>query len=169
MWQSLSLKDHRLLEKPDQPNRHELSPELNIYKLAKDTGMRIYDIQPTLVFHASGSSNTWMQKIRPDIGRWTHKWPLATSTRPLCPRKRVNHTVTNIRARPALTSKLRVQSLGVQYSRPCPAYAPTLEFKYGDTRVQMHKNAFEIVKYSACGKRFLRNVRKSRFVVRFGR
>jgi hypothetical protein len=81
MWKSLSLKDKRLSE---TLKGHELSPELNMYKLAKDMGMRVYDTQPTFVYHASGASNTWDQKKRPDIGRWTHEWPLASSIQTAC-------------------------------------------------------------------------------------
>jgi hypothetical protein len=55
-----------------------------MYKLAKDMGMRVYDTQPTFVYHASGASNTWDLKKRPDIGRWTQEWPLASSIQTAC-------------------------------------------------------------------------------------
>ena len=80
LWQSLSLRDSNLLN-----GRHfELSPENNVYKLATQNGMRIYDTQPTFVYHASGQSNTWSQMKRPVIGRWTKKWPIANSSRAMC-------------------------------------------------------------------------------------
>lgn len=77
LWRSLSLEDPELLEKEKSNN---LSPELNVYRMAKKQGMRIYDTQPTLVYHARGASNTWKQRERPEIGRWTKEWPTVNST-----------------------------------------------------------------------------------------
>jgi FkbM family methyltransferase len=55
---------------------------------------------------------------------------------------------TSAHGRPGLlTSSLRVLSADVEQKRACPAYVPTFEFKYADTRVQMHINAQQIVKY----------------------
>jgi hypothetical protein len=82
MWRSLSLDDPNLIS----GRKFELSPDTIVYKLATQNGMRIYDTQPTFVYHASGKSNTWSQKQRPVIGRWTKEWPLAndTQTRAVC-------------------------------------------------------------------------------------
>ena len=62
---------------PLKPNNTALAPDLNAYQLAEDMGLRIYDTQPTLVYHAGGYSNTWKSRGHKVVGRWEKAWPLA--------------------------------------------------------------------------------------------
>jgi len=53
-----------------------VAPDMNVYQLAEDMQLRVYDTQPTLVFHAAGYSNTKNSPGHLEVGRWKQEWPL---------------------------------------------------------------------------------------------